>query len=229
MTVSCRGVPPHKEEMNFRISTKNSSGLIVYRVDWFSSVLVSGAVAKIFEYMVGSWKKVKYETSLEYTKMTTKTDWWSKIEPYNIYLGALPLKNKNHEEMICALEVRAVLSVVEDFELEPGWINTPVQVGDWIEKGIDVKRIPAVDFSPLQPEQITEGLSYIRTAIDKGSPIYVHCKAGRGRSAALVIAYLMEKTKKSFDEVHAQVKACRKQINLNEAQQNAVKNYFLSR
>jgi protein-tyrosine phosphatase len=191
-----------------------------------SFLLVLRVVSKVFEYMVWSFKKVKYEVSLEYTKMREKDQWWSKIEPYSIYLGALPLKNKNHLEQICALDVKAVLSAVEDFELEPGWFNTPVQVGDWSGKGVDVKRIQAVDFCPLTLEQLKEGVAYIGAAVDQGIPLYVHCKAGIGRSAALVIAYLMDKTRKSFEEVYSQVKGCRPLINLNAGQKSAVLAYF---
>ena len=37
-----------------------------------------------------TYNKLKYESSLVYTQFTS-TGWWTKIEPYNLYLGALPL------------------------------------------------------------------------------------------------------------------------------------------
>jgi|GEM_PF-5325203 len=44
-------------------------------------------------------KKVKYEVSLQYTKITPGS-WWNKVGPYNIYLGAIPLKNKGHLDQL---------------------------------------------------------------------------------------------------------------------------------
>src|SRR5208282_4517297 len=68
------------------------------------------------------YKKLTYEISLGYTQMSSDA-WWTNVEPFNIYLGALPLKNKGHLEAIAGLGVTRVLSLVEEFELEEGYLN----------------------------------------------------------------------------------------------------------
>ena len=172
-----------------------------------------------------TYNKLKYESSLVYTQFTS-TGWWTKIEPYNLYLGALPLKNKGHLDQILELGVTRVLSLVEDFELEDGWLNRPVKSQDWIDRSLEVKHIPAEDFLPVKAHEIAEGIEYLAQMLDEGHTVYVHCKAGRGRSATIVIAYLMQYQGISLEEAIAFVKEQRPQINLNPSQRQAILDYF---
>lgn len=171
-------------------------------------------------------QKLKYEASLAYTKYTPNSEWWTKIEPYNIYLGALPLKNEGHLDQIAESGVTHVLSMVEDFEIEDGWFNKPVKQSDWHDHGIVVKHIKAIDFLPLKREEIEEGVAFLSEILDGSNTVYVHCKAGRGRSATIVIVYLMQVEGLSFQEAHDYVKAQRPQINLNKQQRQAIFDYF---
>ncbi|MCB1083940.1 MAG: dual specificity protein phosphatase family protein [Simkania sp.] len=169
---------------------------------------------------------LKYEVSLAYTQFTASDKWWSKIEPLNLYLGALPLKNMGHLESIAELGVTDILAIVEDFELEDGWFNSPVKEGDWEAYGISIKQIPAVDFSPLTREEIKEGIESLHTLLEDEKTVYIHCKAGRGRSATIVIAYLMEHLGFTFQQAFGYVQASRPQINLNAGQRQAIFDYF---
>jgi protein-tyrosine phosphatase len=173
-----------------------------------------------------SWsQRLKYEASLAFTQWKAGP-WWSKIEPYNIYLGALPLQNKGHFQQILDLGIHQVISVVEDFEMEDGYLNSPVKAVDWKKKGIDVKQIKAVDFLPLTREEIKTGIQELAESLKGGKTVYIHCKAGRGRSATIVIAYLMQHQLMSFDDAFALVQNARPQINLNSAQRQAILDYF---
>lgn len=172
------------------------------------------------------WQQIKYETSLAYTKYGAMDMWWTKIEPFNLYLGALPLKNEGHLEKISELGVTDVLSLVESFEMKDGWVNTPVKGQDWEGKGISFKQIQAADFLPLKQEEIEEGAQHLNTLLQQGRTIYVHCKAGRGRSASIVIVYLMKFQGFSFDKAFELVKEQRPQINLNDQQRGAILEYF---
>lgn len=166
-----------------------------------------------------------YEVSLSYTKWTSNA-WWSKIEPLNLYLGAIPLKNQGHLEQIAELGITDVLSIVEDFELADGWVNSPAKKEDWEALGVQVKQIPAVDFYPLTQQEIQEGIEHLHTLLQEGKTVYVHCKAGRGRSATIVIAYLMKYHGLSFEQAFSTIKEARSAINLNAGQQQAIFDYF---
>lgn len=172
------------------------------------------------------WKTVKYEASLESTQWWAN-ERWTKIEPYPIYLGGLPLINKGDSQKIPALGVTRVLSMVENFEIEDGWLgNKPVKPADWEAQQIQVKRIQAVDYYPVTNDEIREGVQYLTEMVADGQTIYVHCKAGRGRSATIVVAYLMQQEGLSLDDAIAHVKKQRPQINLNAGQRKAIADYF---
>ena len=54
-------------------------------------------------------------------------------------------------------------------------------------------QLETVDFNNApSPEKIEEGLKFIEKIKQEGHSVYVHCKAGRGRSATLVACYLMK-------------------------------------
>lgn len=173
----------------------------------------------------GYYKKLKYEASLVYTKHSTG-DWWNKIKPLNLYLGALPLENKGHLQAIIDLGVTHILSMVEDFEMEEGWLNTPVTQETWKAHGVEVKQIRAVDFHPLSHAELEEGIEYLARTLEQGNTVYVHCKAGRGRSASVVVGYLMQYHHLSFVDAVFLVKQQRPQIHLNQYQRDAILSYF---
>ena len=194
------------------------------------------AFSLLFAYFTGSayaqesaepslYNKLKYEVSLAYTQASAK-DWWNKIEPYPIYLGGLPLKNKDHLQQITDLGVTWVISLVEDFELQESWWNTPVQPQDWQQNGIVVEHIPAVDFKPLKSEEIRQGVESLAQALKQGHTVYIHCKTGIGRSASIVIAYLMQYQMLPYDDAFALVQKWHPAINLKNQQQQAILDYF---
>lgn len=170
-------------------------------------------------------KIAKYEASLYYTKMT-QPNWWTKIEPYDLYLGGLPLQNEGHKHQILSLGVHSILSFVEDFELEEGFLNTPVKHEEWNQAGLYVEHIKAIDFSPLKKEEIKSGVSFLAHSLFRGHSVYVHCKAGRGRSATIVVAFLIESEHLSIDAAIARLKEQRPEINLNAYQRQALIDYY---
>lgn len=52
-------------------------------------------------------------------------------------------------------------------------------------------------------------LKFMRSAIDDGGRVLIHCNAGISRSSTFVIAFIMRYEGKSLDEAYAQVKAVR--------------------
>lgn len=159
----------------------------------------------------------------EDAKAFLASDGWNVITD-NLILGALPLTSE-HSTKIAKL-AGAVLSVVEELELKGiGFFGDPVTKEDWKKLNIPQKIISVPDSYAPTSEQIQEGIEFIDEHIDKG--VFVHCMAGRGRSALMVICYLIsKKIFQDFNSAYHFVKEKRPNVHLNACQREAVNNFF---
>jgi atypical dual specificity phosphatase len=191
--------------------------------------LALGIVTLLLINIIKNRKQLLFEISLLYTVKTGKDNWCTPITD-NIVLGALPLAH--HTKMLDDFKVTQVLTMVEDFERKPCLIN-PLTKDYLMEIGIDNLELPSPDFIGVCVENIEEGVDYIHRSINQNpnAVIYVHCKAGRGRSTTIVVAYLLKygnngQTFKKFEEAYLFIKEKRPQINLNKNQQATINEYW---
>jgi atypical dual specificity phosphatase len=111
--------------------------------------------------------------------------WWTRIDD-QVVLGAIPFCTtvpKLHSEGI-----RAVVNVCEEYK---GPVTT------YAKYGIRQLHLPCIDFTSPRLEQIEKAVDFIESFANQGHRVYVHCKAGKGRSTTFVIAYLMKKYRMS--------------------------------
>jgi len=182
------------------------------------------------------WKEIFYESSLLFVSSRNllnpkKYPWWNQIDDH-LLLGALPIQEKNHLETIPA---QAILTLLEPFELENRWpFTTAISAEDWENHGVATLRISAVDIEGVKIEDIDQGVEFIRGQILQGKTVYVHCKAGVGRSATVVACYLVKYGRAngekfgSAEEVCAYVFEKRDQVLLHEKHRKSViEAYFI--
>jgi atypical dual specificity phosphatase len=64
---------------------------------------------------------------------------------------------------------------------------------EWESRGVKFLQLHTRDIfeTPCQ-EKLKKGVSFINEVAGSGGSVYVHCKAGRTRSATLVGCYLMQ-------------------------------------
>lgn len=150
--------------------------------------------------------------------------WWDSITP-QITLGALPLNNSHR---IAILErSHAVLSMVQGFELEGiGFFPNPVTRQDWADSTVSHRVIEVEDDSAPTLEQIEEGVRFVHEQTLVNRNVHVHCKAGKGRSALIVICYLAKYKKMTFEDAYELVRIRRSIVRLNEAQIKAAREYI---
>lgn len=63
---------------------------------------------------------------------------------------------------------------------------------EWRAAGVEQLRLSTVDLTGVPSlENLHRGVEFALKYREQGSSVYVHCKAGRSRSATLVAAYLI--------------------------------------
>ena len=131
---------------------------------------------------------------------------WSEIID-GLYLGGIPIETSiwgwgNHGEKLmqqCENKQRPlklVVSVNENWELEGYgflWLK-PVSTEYWQTHGVIHRVCHFKDFGAnITVQEIKNEVDLIHQAMKEGFSSLVHCKAGRGRSFAIVMCYLVEK------------------------------------
>jgi atypical dual specificity phosphatase len=82
------------------------------------------------------------------------------------------------------LKVRGVVNLCEEY-------SGPIR--QYEKLGISHLRLPTPDHFESTVEDLERAVKFIRKHRDNGSKVYVHCRAGHGRSAAAVFAWLLSK------------------------------------
>lgn len=112
-------------------------------------------------------------------RITRRWQWWTVLEP-TLILGAVPFRAD--VEKLSQLGVKAVVNTCQEF---PGHLDL------YQKFGIEQFWMPTVDFQPPKLKDVQAAVEFMQRQTAAGRPVYVHCKAGRARSATVVVCYLM--------------------------------------
>ncbi|XP_046647968.1 phosphatidylglycerophosphatase and protein-tyrosine phosphatase 1-like isoform X2 [Daphnia pulicaria] len=141
--------------------------------------------------MSSIFARILFFPSLAYNVMMEKISsrqWYNHVDNH-VILGALPLRYKTRE-LVEQEKVNAIVSLNEDYEVR--YLTN--QPEEWKKLGVENIRFSVVDMFEAPPQKmLLEGVEFMNNTVSKGGVVYVHCKAGRSRSAALVACYLMKK------------------------------------
>merc|ERR1712001_182930 len=132
-------------------------------------------------------------------------NWWDRIDK-NMVLGALPFRGETSTKLIQEENIKGVVSMNETYELKL-FSNTATE---WEKLGMK-------HFLQLAINDII--------ANDPEASVYVHCKAGRTRSATLVGCYLMAKNGISPEEAVEVMRTNRPHILLHSKQWQALREF----
>jgi hypothetical protein len=158
-----------------------------------------------------------------------------------LILGAMPIKSKfggagdhlsklGRQLAIRELHLGLVVSCVEQSEFEGYGVSAVefVQPSDWKERlGVDrVIHLVVPDYSAqLNMAQLAEVTEAMRETIDRGQGVYVHCKAGKGRSWVVAASFLVAHHGLSVPDATALLKARRPQVDPNKQQRALVREF----
>ncbi len=125
---------------------------------------------------------------------------WDEVDAH-VLIGALPSARMLRE--LSRLGVTGVINCCEEFA---GHCTVLAELG------IEQLHLPTLDYHSPTIDDARRALEFIRRHADAGGRVYVHCKAGRGRSATLVLCYLIAACGLSPDEADARLRRVRPQI-----------------
>jgi atypical dual specificity phosphatase len=108
-------------------------------------------------------------------------NWWDRIDEH-VVLGAMPFA-RDVKKMSEQENVKAVVNTCEEY-------NGPVN--QYQEFGIDQFRMPTIDFTHPAYEDVCQAVEFVQDHAQQGHSVYIHCKAGRARSATVAICWLMK-------------------------------------
>jgi protein-tyrosine phosphatase len=128
---------------------------------------------------------------------------YGEVHP-GLIVGAYPL-DRGDVHQLGLMHVERVLNLVEDSEYQPGDREELEEA--YASRGIDETRLNLVDFGHLPHDQLEEAVSTLVGWLRDGRRVYVHCRAGWQRSAAVASGAVAVVRDIPIDEALESVKA----------------------
>jgi atypical dual specificity phosphatase len=126
--------------------------------------------------------------------------WWDEVIP-GVYLGAIPFFF--HVPRLKKIGISAVVNCCDEY-------SGPVK--SYEKFGIQQLHLPITDFVAPTPAEIETAVQWMRSRRDEGCSVYVHCKAGRARSATMVLCYLISTHPMTAEQAQALLQSKRPQV-----------------
>jgi atypical dual specificity phosphatase len=142
--------------------------------------------------------------------------WWDWIDD-DVLLGAIP--HARHVPLLKQAGIGAVVTVCGE---------NPGPVAALRKAGLVQLRLTTPDFTPPTLEDVHRALDFMEEQKATGRKVYVHCKAGRGRSAIIVLCRLLASSKMTPEEAEEHIRRRRPQIMKNLAKRAVVRAFYQS-
>jgi len=147
--------------------------------------------------------------------------WWDRIDS-KVILGALPFRSEYTKQLVEKEKLGGVVSMNEDYELQ----LFSHQTEGWKGLGVKFLQLPTTDiFEAPDQAKLIKGVQFMNEFAPTDQSVYVHCKAGRTRSATLVGCYLMTANNWSPEEAVEHMRSMRPHILLHRKQWDALREY----
>ncbi|XP_032759523.1 phosphatidylglycerophosphatase and protein-tyrosine phosphatase 1 [Rattus rattus] len=147
-------------------------------------------------------------------------DWYHRID-HTVLLGALPLRSMTRR-LVLDENVRGVITMNEEYETR-FLCNTSKE---WKNMGVEQLRLSTVDMTGVPTlANLHRGVQFALKYQSLGQCVYVHCKAGRSRSATMVAAYLIQVHNWSPEEAIEAIAKIRSHISIRPSQLEILKEF----
>jgi atypical dual specificity phosphatase len=142
--------------------------------------------------------------------------WWDHIDPH-VIVGAYPFKRDI--EGLYKVGVRAVVNTCEEY------------AGPTLEYerlGIEQLHIPTTDFTHPRIHDVEIAVDFVQSHVEQGHTVYIHCKAGRARSATVALCWLVKHRGLTVEEAQASLLHSRPHVNPKLTQRPVIKQFAKS-
>lgn len=140
--------------------------------------------------------------------------WWDDVDEY-VILGALPLRRDIKK--LADLGVRGVINMCREYR---------GPCAEYAKYDIEQLWLPTVDFNPPSLDDVRRGVDFLETKTSLRQKVYVHCKAGRARSATIVLCWLVACRGMTPEQAQAHLLACRPHVNPELLRRQVVREYL---
>ena len=140
-------------------------------------------------------------------------NWWDRVDEF-VIVGAYPFAS---DVVAMASDgVRAVVNTCEEY-------SGPVR--EYEESQIEQLRIPTTDFTHPRLQDIADAVEFTQSHVERKQTVYIHCKAGRARSATVAICWLIKYRKMKPAEAQRHLLEHRPHINPRLTERPVVKEF----
>jgi len=141
-----------------------------------------------------------------------KHRWYDEITK-EVWLGGAPTYKRDYQYLLTQ-GIRAVVDIRDERSDD---------LALYADQGINHIKLRVPDMHMPGMDILTEGVDFMKEQIDQGRVVYVHCAKGRGRSAALVAAYLMKHHEMSYEKAKQMLEVKRPLVKLQARHEEGLK------
>jgi len=134
--------------------------------------------------------------------------WFTEIE-HGLWLGGAPSFARDYQ-FLCDHSINAVINIRAEHADDEAF---------YAQHDIHHVRYNVPDVGVPDCSMIDDAVQWMKAEAGAGRTILVHCAKGRGRSATLLAAYLMDVHGLTFEQARDQMKAKRKLVKLEPRHQ----------
>ena len=139
--------------------------------------------------------------------------WWDRIDPH-VIVGAYPFRRDVVQ--MHAAGVRAVVNTCEEYA-------GPIEAYE--SYGIQQFHMPTTDFTHPRLGDVERAVEFVQSNVEARRTVYIHCKAGRARSATVALCWLMKCRGLTMKEAQSTLLAARPHVNRRLTERPVVRQF----